>query len=103
MGVRGLSYKQLLVMLLTENLSVVILSSIPAAVVGLLATRGTISALNAFNFFGSPPLVMHMVFPMNSILIIVVSFVSIFTATILPVIVMTKRYSSKLDRTMREI
>jgi len=102
MSVRGLSYRQLLIIFLTENLAVITLALILGTAVGLVATRGTISALNAFNVFGSPPLNMHVVFPLNSMMIIVVSYVLIYAATILPLIIMTRRYSSRLERTVRE-
>jgi hypothetical protein len=45
---------------------------------------------------------MHVVFPLNSMMIIVVSYVLIYAATILPLIIMTRRYSSRLERTVRE-
>jgi len=103
MSIRGLSFKQLLVMLLTENLAVVTFAVLLGAVVGLVAARGTVAALNAFNVFSYNPLSMRMVFPPDAILTLFISFTLAFASTIIPVILMAKRYSSRLERTVREV
>jgi ABC-type antimicrobial peptide transport system permease subunit len=103
MSIRGLSFKQLLVMLLTENLAVVIFALLLGAVVGLIWVRGTVASNNAVNVFSYTPLSRHMVFPPDALLTLFVSFILVFSSTIIPVILMTKRYSSKLERTVREV
>jgi len=102
MSVRGLSFKQLSVMLLTENLAVVVFAVLLGAAVGLIWVRGTIASANAFNVFSYNPVSRRIVFPPDALLILVVSFVLVFTSTIVPVIFMAKRYSSRLERTVRE-
>jgi putative ABC transport system permease protein len=103
MSVRGLSFKQLLVMLLTENLAVVTFAVLLGAVVGLVIVRGTVASANAFSVFSYTPLSRHMVFPPDALLTLCISFFLVFASTIIPVILMAKRYSSKLERTVREI
>ena len=103
MSIRGLSFKQLLVMLLTENLAVVIFALLLGAIVGLIWVRGTVASNNAVNVFSYTPLSRHMVFPPDALLTLLVSFLLIFASTIIPVILMAKRYSSRLERTVREV
>jgi len=103
MSIRGLSFKQLLVMLLTENLAVVIFALLLGAIVGLIWVRGTVASNNAVNVFSYTPLSRHMVFPLDALLTLLVSFLLIFASTIIPVILMAKRYSSRLERTVREV
>jgi len=103
MGVRGLSFRQLVAMLLTENLAVVVFSVLLGAVVGLVVVRGTIASSNAFTIFSYTPLSRRMVFPPDALLTLATSFALVFASTILPVILMAKIYSSRLERTVREV
>lgn len=105
MSVRGLSFKQLLVMLLTESLAVVIFAVLVGTVVGLIVVRGIVASNNAVNtaIYSSMPLSWHMVFPLDALLTLFVSFFLVFASTIIPVILMAKRYSSRLERTVREV
>lgn len=102
MSVRGLSFKQLVVMLLTENLAIVTFSVLLGAAVGLIVVRGTIASANAFNIFTYTPLSRRMVFPPDALLTLLISFSLVFASTIIPVILMAKRYGSRLERTVRE-
>jgi len=103
MGIRGLSFKQLFVMLLTENLAVVLFAVLLGAVIGLIVVRGTIASANSFNIFTYTPLSRRMVFPPEALLTLLVSVTLVFASTILPVMVMAKIYSSRLERTVREV
>jgi ABC-type antimicrobial peptide transport system permease subunit len=105
MSVRGLSFKQLLVMLLTESLAVVTFAVLVGTVVGLIVVRGIVASNNAVNtaFYSSIPLSWHMVFPPDALLTLFVSFFLVFASTIIPVILLAKRYSSRLERTVREV
>lgn len=113
MSARGLSFKQLLVVLLTENLTVVTFAALTGTVGGLIVVRGIVASNNAFNvslgtasYSSTPlnlPLDMHMVFPPSAILTLLVSFVLVFASTIIPIVIMTKRYSTRLERTVREV
>ena len=103
MSVRGLSYKQMLTMLLTENLSIAIFAALLGAVVGLIVVRGTVASTNAMQFFSTSPVVRRMVFPPDTLLILLASFVLVFASVIIPVALMAKIYGSKLERTVREV
>jgi len=103
MSVRGLSFKQLVVMLLTENLAVVVFAVLLGAIAGLIVVRGTIASANAFNIFSYSPLSRRMVFPPDALLTLFISFALVFASTIIPVIFMAKIYSSRLERTVREV
>jgi putative ABC transport system permease protein len=98
MSVRGLSYKQLVIMLLTENLAIVTFAVLLGALVGLIIVRGSIAATNAV----SASIVAHrMVFPTDSLLLLLSCVSLIFASTIIPVIVMARRYVSRLERMVR--
>jgi ABC-type antimicrobial peptide transport system permease subunit len=119
MSVRGLSFKQLLIMLLTESLAVVTFAVVLGTVGGLIVLRGIVASNSAFNvslsavslsssFVISPssltiPLEMRMVFPLGAILTLFVSFVLVFASTIIPTVLMAKRYCSRLERVVREV
>jgi len=99
MNVRGLSFKQLITMLLAENLSIVVFSVTLGVVVGLIIVHGRIVALNTTQYV---TLVAHrMVFPPDAILTLSASLILVFASSIFPVIAITKRYVSKLDRIVR--
>jgi ABC-type antimicrobial peptide transport system permease subunit len=100
MSIRGLSFKQLATMLLTENLAVVVFAVLLGAVVGLITVYGNISAANAMSY--SSVLTRHMVFPTDMVLTLFACFVLVFASTIIPVIVMSRRYVSRLERIVRE-
>ena len=95
MSVRGLSFKQLVVMLLTENLAVVAFSVLLGAVVGLIIVRGNVAAANAFAF---SLVSRRVVFPTYSLLTLLSCFSLVFASTILPVIMVARKYVSKLER-----
>lgn len=101
MSVRGLSFSQLLIMVLIENLAVVTFAVLLGAVIGLIAVRGTIASLKISTSGASVN--MHMVLPLDTTLTILFSIVLIFASTIIPVLFMTKRSSSKLERRVREV
>ena len=103
MSVRGLSFKQLVIMLLMENLAIVTFAVLLGAAVGLIVVRGTIASANTFNVFTYTPLSRRMVFPPDAFLTLFISFSLVFASTIIPVILMAKRYSSRLERTVREV
>jgi len=101
MCVRGLSFKQLTIMLLAENLAVVVFAVLLGAVGGLLIVRGNVAAANVAPLSYSP-LTRHVVFPMDTSLTLIACFALVFASTIIPVIIMAKRYTSRLERMVRE-
>jgi len=98
MSVKGLSYKQLIIMFLTENLALVVFSITLGFVVGLIVVYGNISAANASISF----LVQRrLVFPLDTTLMLVSCIALIFISTILPIIIMSRKYVTKLERMVR--
>jgi len=99
MGVRGLSFKQLTIMLLTENLSVVVFAVLLGTVAGLIVVYGNTVSITST----ASSLVTHrVVFPLDASLAILSFFVLVFASTILPVLFMTRRYISRLERVVRQ-
>jgi ABC-type antimicrobial peptide transport system permease subunit len=98
MSVRGLSFRQLATMLLVENLAVVVFSVLLGAVVGLIIVRGNVAAANTFAY---SLVAKRMVFPLDSILTIIACFALVFVSTIIPIIIMARRYVSRLERMVR--
>ena len=99
MSARGLSFKQLVTMLLAENLAVVVFAAVLGIVVGLIVVRGNVSASNATMFYS---LVTHrIVFPPDAIILLSTCVILVFASAIIPVILLTKRYISKIERIVR--
>ncbi|MEM2385749.1 MAG: FtsX-like permease family protein, partial [Candidatus Bathyarchaeia archaeon] len=99
MWVRGLSFKQLAVMLLTENMAVVTFAVVLGAVVGLIAVHGNIAASNSTLTYTLVRF--RMVFPSDAILTLVSCLILIFASTIIPTILLAKKYISKVERIVR--
>ncbi len=98
MSVRGLSYKQLVIMFLTENLALAVFSIFLGFIVGLIVVYGNISATNA----SIPTLVQrHLVFSVDSVLILVSCVTLIFISTILPILIALQKYVKTLERMVR--
>ena len=99
MSVRGLSYKQLLIMFLTENLSLVMFSVVLGLSVGFITLYGNISSANSLQ---SDVLILRrLVFPLDSTLTLVSCLALIFASTVLPILIMSRRYVTKLERMVR--
>ena len=98
MSVKGLSYKQLVIMFLTENLALVVFSVFLGAVVGFIVTYGNISSMNSF----TPTVIQHrLVFPLDTTLMLTSCIALIFISTISPILVMSRKYVTKLERMIR--
>ena len=98
MSVKGLSYKQLVVMFLTENLAVVAFSIILGVFVGFVAAYGNVSLSNAMYI---DVIKRRLVFSPDTALMIVSCITLIFASTILPIIIMSRKYVTKLERMVR--
>jgi ABC-type antimicrobial peptide transport system permease subunit len=99
MSVKGLSYKQLVVMFLTENLGLVTFAIALGVSVGLISVYGNISSSNTLA--SGSLVVRHFLFPLDSTLLVAACVALIFAATILPVIIMSRKYVTKLERMVR--
>lgn len=99
MSARGLSFKQLVTMLLAENLAVVVFSAVLGVVVGLIVVRGNVAAFNADLSYS---LVTHRItFPPDAIILLSTCLILVSASAIIPVILLTKRYVSKIERIVR--
>jgi ABC-type antimicrobial peptide transport system permease subunit len=99
MSARGLSFKQLVTMFLAENLAIVVFSAVLGFVVGLIVVHGNVAASNATL---TSSLVTHrMVFPPDAIILLSTCVILVFASAIIPVMLLTKRYISKMERIVR--
>jgi ABC-type antimicrobial peptide transport system permease subunit len=99
MNIRGLSFKQVTTMLLAESLSVVIFAIIIGSVVGIIIANGNVLAITTDSYTS---LVSHrLVFPPDAILTLAVSVFLVLLSTLLPIILVTRRYVSNLERIVR--
>ncbi|MCK4953391.1 ABC transporter permease [Candidatus Bathyarchaeota archaeon] len=99
MNVRGLSYRQLVVVLLTESLATVLFAVLLGIAVGLIIVRGNVASTNALAY----SLVMRrVVFPLESLLTLGISFFLVFASIIVPVAIITRSYTHKIERLVRQ-
>ncbi len=98
MSVKGLSYKQLLIMFLAENLAIVVFSLALGAIVGIITLNGNLAALDTMNV----GLVHHrLIFPPDATLTVVSCVGLILASTILPILIMARNYVTNLERMVR--
>ena len=98
MSVRGLSYRQLVWMFLTENLAVVTFAVVLGLCVGFIIVYGNVTSSNAVV---SGLVQRRFVFPQDAIITVVSCVSLIYASTILPIIVMSRQYVTKLERMVR--
>ena len=98
MSVKGLSYRQLVVMFLSENLALVTFAVALGLGVGFVSVYGNVSSQNSL---ASGLVVRHLVFPVGSTLLVVGCVGLIFFATVLPILVKSRKYVTQLERMVR--
>jgi len=98
MSVKGLSYRQLVWMFLSENLAVVTFSIVLGLIGGVIIVYGTVTSAGGL----ISVLVNRRVVFSNDFLISIASYVSlIYASTLLPIIIMSRQYVTKLERMVR--
>ena len=98
MSVRGLSYGQLVWMFLAENLAVITFAVLLGIGVGLVIDYGTINSANV----GLTQLVIpHFVYPASSLETVAWYVGLIYASTIGAILIMARRYVTKLERMVR--
>ena len=110
MSVRGMSFAQIARVLLVENLAVVGFAIMLGAVVGVVVLNGNLSALNSIpmsrptqeTWVSYSPIVHRIVFPSDSMLALVGCCGLVLASTVLPIIVMARRYISEAERIVKE-
>jgi ABC-type antimicrobial peptide transport system permease subunit len=99
MSVRGLSYRQLVWMFLTENIAVITFSVILGVSVGLIIVYGNITSTYSSLF---PEIVQRrMIFSIDFIVSIASYIAIIYASTIGSILIMTRQYVTKLERMIR--
>ena len=100
MSVRGLSYRQLVWMFLTESMATITFSVILGLVVGVIIVYGTITSANA-SLYTAQLVVQRLIYPPNAIATIGTYIALIYASTIGAILVMTSQYVTKLERMVR--
>jgi ABC-type dipeptide/oligopeptide/nickel transport system permease subunit len=85
-------------MFLTENLAVVTFAIVLGLCVGLIIVYGNVTSTNAVI---SELVKRRFVFPQDSIVTVASCASLIFASTILPIIIMSRQYVTKLERMVR--
>jgi hypothetical protein len=98
MSVRGLSYRQLVWMFLTENIAVITFSVILGVSVGLIIVYGNITSATAAT---SALVQRRLVFSTDFIVSIASYIAIIYSAAIGSILIMTSQYVTKLERMVR--
>jgi ABC-type lipoprotein release transport system permease subunit len=100
MSVRGLSFRQLVWMFLSESLAIITFAVILGIVVGVIVIYGNITASNVY--INSYNLVtQRLVFPSNAFVVIGTYAALIYASTIGAILVMTSQYVTKLEKMVR--
>jgi ABC-type antimicrobial peptide transport system permease subunit len=100
MSVKGLSYRQLVWMFLTESMATITFSVILGVVVGVIIVYGTIASTNAT--IGAYNLVtQRLIFPANALATIGTYIALIYASTIGAILLMTSQYVTKLEKMVR--
>jgi len=98
MSVRGLSYRQLVWMFLTENIAVITFSVVLGVSVGLIIVYGNITSSTAII---SALVQRRLVFSTDFIISIASYIAIIYASAIGSILVMTRQYVTKLERMVR--
>lgn len=101
MSVRGLSYRQLVWMFLTESMAIITFAVILGVVAGVIIVYGNITSANA-GFGSYTELVkQRLVCPTDAVATIGTYIALIYASTIGAILVMTSQYVTKLERMIR--
>ncbi len=100
MSVRGLSYRQLVWMFLTESMAIITFSVILGVVVGVIIVYGTITSANT-SFYTAQLVMQRLIYPPNALATIGIYIALIYASTIGAILVMTSQYVTKLERMVR--
>jgi len=90
--VRGLSLKQVVLTLVSENLSVLLVAYGLGGFVGYLIDRGNVAAMNVASLLVAP----RVIFPTEAVMTLTVIGSLLAAAAIIPIIIMVLLYSSRL-------
>jgi len=100
MSVRGLSYRQLVWMFLTESMAIITFTVIIGVVVGVIIVYGFVASANA-SLYTVQLVNQRLIFPANAIETIGTYIVLVYASTIGAILVMTSQYVTKLEKMVR--
>ena len=101
MSVRGLSYRQLVWMFLTESMAIITFAVILGVVVGIIIVYGTVASANASMYSSTGLVTQRLIYPANALATIGTYIALIYASTIGAIIVMTTQYVTKLEKMVR--
>ncbi|XHH09156.1 MAG: ABC transporter permease [Candidatus Bathyarchaeia archaeon] len=97
MSVRGLSYRQLVWMFLSENISVITFAVLLGLGIGAIMVYGTVTA----SALSASLVTRHVAFSTEAIISISTYIALIYASVILSVLIMSRQYVKKLDKMVR--
>jgi ABC-type antimicrobial peptide transport system permease subunit len=100
MSVKGLSYRQLVWMFLTESMAIITFAVILGLAVGAIIVYGNVTSANA-SAYTTQLVTQRLVYPANAVVTIGTYIALIYASTIGAIIVMTSQYVTKLERMIR--
>ena len=101
MSVRGLSYRQLVWMFITESMAIITFAVILGVIVGLIIVYGTVATANNSNIYSLTLVTQRLIFPADAIATIGTYAALIYASTIGAIIVMSYQYVTKLEKMVR--
>ena len=101
MSVRGLSYRQLVWMFLTESMAIITFAVILGVVVGVIIVYGTVASANAQTIYSLTLVTQRLIFPADAVATIGTYAALIYASTIGAIIVMSYQYVTKLEKMVR--
>ena len=97
-GVRGASYAQSIITLLSESLAVTVFAMALGSAVGLIIVHGTIASANALAY----TLVQRrLTLTVNALTMLLSGYLLVVASTIVPVVLVNRRYMSRLGDAIR--
>jgi ABC-type antimicrobial peptide transport system permease subunit len=100
MSVRGLSYRQLVWMFLTESMAIITFSVILGVFVGVIIVYGTVTSANN-SLYIAQLVTQRLIYPPNALVTIGTYVALIYASTIGVILLMTSQYVTKLERMVR--
>jgi ABC-type antimicrobial peptide transport system permease subunit len=102
MSVRGLSYRQLVWMFITESLAIITFAVILGTVVGVIIVFGIVASANSTtNIYNLTLVTQRLIFPADAVATIGIYALLIYASTIGAIIVMSYQYVTKLEKMVR--
>jgi ABC-type antimicrobial peptide transport system permease subunit len=99
MSVRGLSYRQLVWMFLTESMAIITFAVVLGVIVGIIIVYGSVTSANSYSYMSLVS--QRLIYPADALATIGTYVALIYAATIGAILVMTSQYVTKLEKMVR--